>query len=105
MSTFKHLIVVFLLWGFCANAWSLTEQDCRDDSKALLDEIEHNRTNSIEQFRQAVAATISEQERATLKEQMEESWHEEEQHLATADMVLRDCLSHVEFLKKKNANE
>jgi len=105
MPVFKHLLAVFFLWGLCANTWSLTEQDCRDDSKALLEEIERNRNNSTEQFRQAMTATISEQEHATLKERMEESWHEEERHLATADLVLRDCLSHVEFLKKNKANE
>jgi hypothetical protein len=105
MPILKHLLAVFFFWGLSANAWSLTEQDCRDDSKALLEEIERNRNNSTEQSRQAMAANISEQERATLKEQMEESWHEEERHLATADLVLRDCLSHVEFLKKNKANE
>ncbi len=105
MSVFKHLLAVLFLWGLSTSAWSLTERDCRADSKALIEEIERNRNNSTEQFHQAMAANISEQERATLKEQMEESWHEEERHLATADMLLRDCLSHVEILKKNKANE
>ena len=94
--------VVFML---TTPARALTESECRQDSQDLLEEISHNRQRSNEQYREAMAEANSEQERATLKEQMEQTWHQEEIQLGVADQALRDCLRHVQFLQQKSVNQ
>ncbi len=88
-----------------AHVGALTELECRQDSQALLKEIADNRRLSNDQYRQALAEAGSESERRGLKEQMEQTWHEEERQLNTADQLLRDCLHHVRRLEQQAAKQ
>ncbi len=71
----------------------------------LLTEISRNRQRSVELYLQAQSEAASAQERALLKEQMEETWQEEEIQLAQADQALRDCLRYVQILRQKSINQ
>jgi len=105
MSTVNRILMVAVVFMLTAPARALTEGECRQDSQDLLEEISRNRRHSNEQYRQAMAEATTEQERATLKEQMEQTWHQEEIQLGLADHVLRDCLRHVQLLQQKSVNQ
>ena len=105
MSALSRLLMLAVILMLTAPARALTESECRRDSQELLEEISRNRRHSNEQFRQAMAEANTEQERATLREQKEQIWHQEEIQLGVADQALRDCLRHVQFLKQKSVNQ
>jgi len=104
MSVFSRYLIIAIFPLLTAPAWALTERDCRRDSQALLTEISRNRQHSVELYLQAQSEALSEQERAMLKEQMEETWQEEEIQLAQVDQALRDCLRYVQLLQQKSIN-
>jgi len=94
-------LLVLALLLLAAPAQALSEAECRQDAEALLQDIERNRQQSGQQYQQAIDAAGSDQERATIKAQMEQIWQDEEQQRAMADQMLRDCLRFVQTLKQQ----
>ncbi len=101
MQVLIRILPVLMFLMSPAQVVAVTELECRQDSQALLKEIADNRRLSNDQYRQALVEAGSESERRGLTEQMEQTWHEEERQLNTADQLLRDCLRHVRRLEQQ----
>ena len=93
------LLVLALLF-LAAPAQALSEAECRQDAQSLLQDIERNRQQSTRQYEQSLQAAESDQERAAIKEQMEQLWNEEELQRGMADQMLRDCLGYLQAQKQ-----
>ena len=78
-----------------ASAAELTADVCEADYRELLSAIEQNRVAGIRQINDYLETLTDEKERARLIEMREKSWETEEEQVAMAGNIRRDCLAAV----------
>lgn len=74
---------------------ALAESDCEADRKAIVDDLASGRADAVATLDRSIADASTDYERKLLEQQREELWDYEEQQIAVADRVHRDCLKHV----------
>ncbi len=89
-------LAVLLALTAAVPASAVTEQECDDDRDGLYQDLAKNRERSLRQIRAAIEASTSEAERAYLREERVEVWHQEERQRAFGDHIWRDCLRHAQ---------
>ena len=77
-------------------AGAVTPQQCAEDFKTLIAEIERNRQSVIYNLNQQLAEADTRQQRDSLKLMLEQVWDDEERQRMTAGTIRRDCEKAVE---------
>jgi len=72
----------------------ITVAECEADYAAMVAEIEGNRNNSLSELNSQLRLASDEDTVAALNQQIEQTWHMEEDFLAHAARAYRDCLKY-----------
>jgi len=72
----------------------ITAAECEADYAAMLAEIEANRENSLAELNSALRLTSDKDTAAALSQQIEQTYHMEEDFRGHAAIAYRDCLKY-----------